>query len=79
MGRHGKICIVFLWILNILFVTMGYVGIAKMVRQHAPPFHESHGMMHIFYAFFVVPDRVIIFWHSAIGQMVIWSGCIILP
>ncbi|MBN1973639.1 MAG: hypothetical protein JW787_08365 [Sedimentisphaerales bacterium] len=79
MGRYGKICIVFLWILNIIFVNMGYVGIAKIERQHFPPFNEGYGMMHIFYSFHVVPDRVILFWHSAIGHAVIWAGCIILP
>jgi hypothetical protein len=35
MERYGKICVIFLWVLNILFVSMGYVGIAKMVRQDA--------------------------------------------
>jgi hypothetical protein len=79
MGRHGKICIVFLWFLNILFVYMGYAGIAKMERLYYPPFNQGHGMMHIIYVFYVIPDRFIVFWHSCIGHLVIWSGCIILP
>ena len=79
MGRHGKICIIFLWFLNILFVVMGYAGIAKMVRQNAPPFHQHQGLMTIIYAFYVVPDRFILFWNSTLGHVVIWSGCTILP
>ena len=79
MERKSWIIMAFLWCLNIIFVVMGYAGIAKMVRQSAPPFHQHQGMMHIFYAFYVVPDRFIIFWHSPLGHLVIWSGCLILP
>ncbi len=78
MERNGKIFIAFIWFLNILFVYMGYAGIAKMVRQYAPPFHQN-GMMHMIYIFYVIPTKIIVFWHSGIGQAVIWSGCILLP
>ena len=78
MESKGKIGIGFVWFLNILFVYMGYTGIAKMVRQHAPPF-QQHSMMHMIYIFCVIPDKLILFWHSGIGQIVVWSGCIFLP
>jgi len=58
---------------------MGYVGIAKMVRQDAIPFHQGYSMMTMIYIFYVIPDRLLLFWHSGIGHVVIWSGCIILP
>ncbi len=79
MGSYSKICIVFLWILNILFVSMGYVGIAKMVRQDAIPFHQGHSMLTMIYIFYVIPNWLLLFWNSGIGHVVIWSGCIILP
>jgi len=78
MESKGKIGILFIWFLNILFVYMGYAGIAKMVRQQAPPFHQ-HGMAHMIYIFFVIPSKVILFWNSYLGHVAIWSGCILLP
>ncbi len=79
MGSYGKICIIFLWILNILFVSMGYVGIAKMVRQDAIPFHQGPSMLTMIYIFYVIPDRLLLFWNSGLGHVVVWSGCILLP
>ena len=78
MESRAKIGIGFVWFLNILFVYMGYAGIAKMVRQNALPFHQQ-GMVHMIYIFYVIPDKLIILWHSGIGQISVWSGCLFLP
>ena len=78
MERYNRMIVFFLWILNILFVYMGYVGIAKMQRYGDLPFH-SGSMMTMVYIFYVIPDRVILFWHSTIGHILIWLGCILLP
>ena len=79
MERYNRMIVFFLWILNFLFVYMGYVGISKIERYNHPPFHSSDSMLTIFYNFYVIPDEIVIFWHSTPGHWIIWSGCIILP
>jgi hypothetical protein len=78
MGRYGRMILVFLFVLNILFVYMGYAGIAKIERYGEPPFHGS-SMMTVVYNAHFIPNDVILFWYSGWGKLVIWSGSILLP
>jgi len=36
-------------------------------------------MMTIVYAAHFVPNSVILFWHSMLGHVIVWSGGILLP
>ncbi len=77
MQRYGKMFIIFLFFLNILFVFMGYVGISKLERYKSPPFNQS--MMTVVFAAKFVPDEIILFWHSKPGKFIIWPCSILLP
>jgi len=77
MGTSAKAVIAFLFFLNLVAVCMGYVGIDKLERYEADPFHV--GMHAFFYTFSPVSDRTILFWHSYWGSVLIWGGTILLP
>ncbi len=77
MERSGRVILILLFFLNILFVFMGYVGISKLERYKSPPFHES--MITVIFAAYYVPDKVVLFWHSKPGSTIIWLSCILLP
>ncbi len=78
MGTSAKAVIAFLFFLNVLAVCMGYVGIDKLERYHAPPFHND-GMYTIAYLAKHVSDGTVLFWHSRPGSLLIWAGTILLP
>ena len=77
MERYGRIVLIFLYFLNIIFVMMGYIGISKIERCEYPPFNKS--LMTVVNAAKYVPNYVISFWHSTPGSLLIWLGCLLLP
>jgi hypothetical protein len=77
MERYGRIFIIFLFFINILFVFMGYAGISKLERDNSPPFNK--GLVTAVCDFDHIPNNVILFWHSTPGTVIVWSCCILLP
>jgi hypothetical protein len=78
VGTSAKAVVAFLFFLDVLAVCMGYVGIDKLERYHAGPFHGD-GMQTVWYLANYIPDGTILFWHSHWGSVLIWAGTIFLP
>jgi len=78
MGPTGQLFFVLLILLNILGVSLGYSGIARLKASHTPPFPMPDTAFYTFIYWFACPPyRVTLFWDS--GRILIWLGCILVP
>lgn len=78
MGTSGQLFFALLILFNILGVSLGYSGIARLQAAHVPPFPmPDTGLYTFIYGFACPPYRVTLLWDS--GRILVWLGCILVP
>jgi hypothetical protein len=77
MSNNAKGLFAFLATFSLLAVILGFEGIARLERVHAPPFNQE--MFMIIGGVPMPPARMILFLNSICGRILTWLGVIAVP
>jgi hypothetical protein len=78
MSNSAKGFFGFLVMFSLLFVILGYEGIARLERNHIPPFPHD-GLVAYLGGLPMPPGGAILFFHSLPGRIVVWLLVFIMP
>ena len=67
----------FLALFNIVGVSMGYEGVARLRRLHFPPFRD--GLYDIMVSYPPPPNWLVLAWASPYGHVILWAGYLVIP